>query len=425
MFLGHRRAAVPRRGYRGCTSSAWLASFLGAHSWLLSHFPEQAQADVWSDGPDVSIGGIFAPMGKAKAVDGGYVLDGRWPWSSGIIHDEWTILGAFIEGQTPPKLHMFLIAPGDFTWEDTWHNVGLSASGSHDTVVENAFVPTHRVMPFEWARDGVGPGVESLGSSLYQVPLAPGFSYNAAYVALGAARGAYEYLREWTKSRASSVTGAGVAEHPSTQAELTETAVELDSAQLLLERTGRRILNPAALDLKTRVECRRDNVYSVKVILSALDRMQRMAGARGMYVSNPIQRAWRDAHAIATHVVFNFQTVGEFYGASNSAWSRPHVTPTSEPTTYTVHPMREGTECPPPSHIREGCDTHRPGAHLLAVPQCRRRRRIDVDVRRRCHVLTGVRDCGTRNRRDQGSGDRHGRSATEREVDCHVGPTGR
>ncbi|KQU01954.1 hypothetical protein ASG56_20775 [Rhodococcus sp. Leaf7] len=299
---------------KGCTSSAWLASFLGAHSWLLSHFPEQAQADVWSDGPDVSIGGIFAPMGKAKAVDGGYVLDGRWPWSSGIIHDEWTILGAFIEGQTPPKLHMFLIAPGDFTWEDTWHNVGLSASGSHDTVVENAFVPTHRVMPFEWARDGVGPGVESLGSSLYQVPLAPGFSYNAAYVALGAARGAYEYLREWTKSRASSVTGAGVAEHPSTQAELTETAVELDSAQLLLERTGRRILNPAALDLKTRVECRRDNVYSVKVILSALDRMQRMAGARGMYVSNPIQRAWRDAHAIATHVVFNFQTVGEFYG---------------------------------------------------------------------------------------------------------------
>jgi alkylation response protein AidB-like acyl-CoA dehydrogenase len=68
------------------------------------------------------------------------------------------------------------------------------------------------------------------------------------------------------------------------------------------------------LDLEIRIECRRDNVYAVKLASQALDRMQRMAGARGMYTSNPIQRAWRDVHAIGTHVVFNFQTAGEFFG---------------------------------------------------------------------------------------------------------------
>jgi 3-hydroxy-9,10-secoandrosta-1,3,5(10)-triene-9,17-dione monooxygenase len=42
--------------------------------------------------------------------------------------------------------------------------------------------------------------------------------------------------------------------------------------------------------------------------------MQRLAGARGLYASNPVQRTWRDVHAIATHIVFNFQSAGEFYG---------------------------------------------------------------------------------------------------------------
>lgn len=299
---------------KGCTSTAWVSSFLCAHAWLVSHYDERAQAEVFADGPDVNIGGIFAPMGRAKPVDGGYVLSGRWPWSSGISHDKWTILGSFIEGQSPPQLHLFLMGPGDFTWEDTWHNVGLSASGSHDTVVEGAFVPSHRVIPFAWARDGIGPGVESLNSSLYRIPLASGFSMNAGHVALGSARGAYEYFREWTKTRASGVTGLSVAEHPSMQSDLAETAVELDSAQLLLERSLRRVQHPENLDLAARAEIRRDNVYAVKVAVRAVDRLQRLAGARGLYASNPVQRTWRDVHAIATHVVFNFQSAGEFYG---------------------------------------------------------------------------------------------------------------
>lgn len=298
---------------KGCTSTSWLSSFLNSHGWLVAHFPVQAQEEVWADGPDVNIGGIFAPMGTVTEVEGGYRMSGRWPWSSGIAHNTWTVLGSFIEDQ-PRKLHLFLLGPGDFTWEDSWHNAGLTASGSHDTVVDNAFIPSHRVMPFEWAREGLGPGVELHASSLYHVPLATGFGNNAAHIGLGAVVGAYEHLRDSLKTRASSVSGAGLAQHPVIQAELAETAAQIDAARMLLARTEQHVDHPENFDLALRARCRRDSVYAVKILIEAVDRVQRLAGARGMYTSNPIQRAWRDLHAIGTHVNFNFQAAGEFYG---------------------------------------------------------------------------------------------------------------
>lgn len=299
---------------KGCTSTSWLSSFLNSHGWVVAHFPVQAQEDVWAEGPDVNIGGIFAPMGTVTEVDGGYRMSGRWPWSSGVSHNSWTILGSFIEGQTPPKLHLFLLGPGDFAWEDSWHNAGLTASGSHDTVVDNAFIPSHRVIPFEWVREGLGSGVEFHESTLYRAPLATGFGNNAAHIGLGAVEGAYEHLRESLKTRASSVSGAGLAQHPVIQAGLAETAAQIDVARMLLARTEQHVEHPEALDLDLRARCRRDNVYAVKILIEAIDRVQQLAGARGMYTSNPIQRSWRDLHAIGTHVNFNFQAASEFFG---------------------------------------------------------------------------------------------------------------
>src|SRR5438093_11090111 len=41
-------------------SAGWCCSFLMDHAWLLAHFPEEAQHDVWASHPDALLGAAFA-----------------------------------------------------------------------------------------------------------------------------------------------------------------------------------------------------------------------------------------------------------------------------------------------------------------------------------------------------------------------------
>src|SRR5204863_499851 len=69
---------------RACASSSWnFINFL-SHHLMLGMFPPRAQDEIWGASPDTLIASSFVfPAGKAKKVKGGYVLSGRWPFSSG------------------------------------------------------------------------------------------------------------------------------------------------------------------------------------------------------------------------------------------------------------------------------------------------------------------------------------------------------
>ncbi|MGH7292614.1 MAG: acyl-CoA dehydrogenase family protein, partial [Myxococcota bacterium] len=297
-------AATTKELARGCASSAWCTMFIAAHAWLVCHYPDPAQSEVFADGPDVRVAGIFAPMGRARRVEDGYVLSGEWPWASNIEHSGWLIGGGFVEGDAPPHLHFFLMDSAQFEWRDTWFNVGLCGTGSHTAVVQDAFVPEHRVIPFEYGSEGLGPGVASNPNPMYRTPFPTPFGTLVAMVTLGAVRGAYEQFRDWTRDRASGTTGLGVAERLPVQIALTETAAEIDAAELLLQRCIERSCAPDTLDYRTRVTCRRDANVASRLLIRAIDRLQLVGAARGLMADNPLQRAWRDAHAAAAHILF-------------------------------------------------------------------------------------------------------------------------
>jgi 3-hydroxy-9,10-secoandrosta-1,3,5(10)-triene-9,17-dione monooxygenase len=257
---------------------------------------------------------VFAPTGRARRVDGGFRLSGAWPWASGIEHCDWLVGGAFVEGDAPPHLHFFLLDATQFTWEDTWFNAGLRGTGSHTGVADDAFVPAHRVIGVERASEGLGPGVESNPNPLYRTPFPPPFGALCATVTLGTVRGAYEQFCDWTRDRASGTTGLGAAGRAPVQIALSQTAAQIDAAELLLARVIARSGDPDALDYRTRVTCRRDTGYASQMLVDAVDRLQRLGAARGLLDANPLQRAWRDAHAVASHILFNFDGIGERYG---------------------------------------------------------------------------------------------------------------
>ena len=63
-------------------------------------FDDQAREEVYGTdwvGPRYS--GVISGNGpgKARQVEGGYMLTGRWPFCSGCRHTAWTVLGALAE----------------------------------------------------------------------------------------------------------------------------------------------------------------------------------------------------------------------------------------------------------------------------------------------------------------------------------------
>ena len=70
----------------GCTSTAWVASFYVAHSWIASLFPAEARQEFFAERPWVRAPGPFPPNGTGVAAPGGYRLTGRWKYATGITH---------------------------------------------------------------------------------------------------------------------------------------------------------------------------------------------------------------------------------------------------------------------------------------------------------------------------------------------------
>jgi len=302
-------------GRSTCGSSAWCLSYLADHAYLLALFPEEAQHELWSRNLDVGIATSFAPTGKTTVVDGGYRLSGEWAWASGIRHSDWIIIGSMIFPENGhPDLLLLLVPKTDLTVKDVWHNAGLRASGSNTVVLDDVFVPKHRVVSMGDLREGRAPGAAVNTGAIYSVPIIAASSYALLGPQIGIASGAYERWIAWNKNRVAKYTQAQVARQVTTQIRIAEVAAEIDTASLLVRRSLEVVRTKPKLEISDRVRNRRDFCYSSRVLVSAVDKLMQISGASGLFDTNPMQRAWRDVHTISCHVVMNFEAAAENFG---------------------------------------------------------------------------------------------------------------
>jgi 3-hydroxy-9,10-secoandrosta-1,3,5(10)-triene-9,17-dione monooxygenase len=300
---------------RGCTSTGWCFGFLNLHSWLLGMFPEQAQADVWAEDPDATLAASFAPAGKAEPVEGGYRLSGDWPWASGIDHCGWIIVGGLVlRKDAEPAIRLHLVPRSDFEVRDTWFNVGLRGSGSNNAAISEAFVPEHRTMAIELFRDGTGPGAEVNEEPMYATPMMMAFMSGLCAPAVGAAIGAYEDYREWTREKTATFGGHDVAGSADIQRRLTAAGADIEAARTVLEAAVARADEGPPFTLLDRARNRRDWAWVIAATMRGVDALMQAGGARVLFETNKVQRVWRDVHAISCHLGLNPDTAGVNFG---------------------------------------------------------------------------------------------------------------
>jgi len=304
-------------GKSTCASSAWVLNYFADHACILAHFPDEAQHDVWSENPAACIATSAAPTGKVSVAPGGYRLDGRYSWCSGLAHSQWIMTGGLIfrEGEDHPDMRLFLVPVSQVKQDDTWYCAGWRASGSTTCVLDNVFVPEHRTVSFSRLRDACSPGSKINTNPIYRTPFIAVHSYALLGPALGSARGGYADFVQWTQQRYLTYTQLAIAQHVPVQLKVAEISAQIDAAELLARRALATARNDyTGMSMETRTLLRRDFTYAMRLLREAMDSLIKISGSSGLMDDNSAQRCWRDVHAISSHVVMNWDVPAENFG---------------------------------------------------------------------------------------------------------------
>jgi alkylation response protein AidB-like acyl-CoA dehydrogenase len=292
---------------RGDASAGWCVSIAITSSLLAAYLPDSGRDELFGGGEGVA-SGVWAPRGKARPVDGGVAVSGRWAFCSGISHADMLFAGCMIDNGAPsggsdrPKPSVVALRKDDLEILDTWHTLGLRGTGSHDAVADEVVVPHEHVFSlFD------GP---LLDRPLYRFPVFGFFALSIGAAALGNARAAIDDLVALAAGKSSQGSTRTLAERGSTQAAVATADSSLEAARALYYsgvevawQAAQRDDEPVSVSLRSQL--RLAATHAVRTSAEVVRSMYDLAGGSAIYDDSALQRRFRDAHTATAHFQVN------------------------------------------------------------------------------------------------------------------------
>jgi alkylation response protein AidB-like acyl-CoA dehydrogenase len=304
---------------RGCGSTSWVSFISIATVWIAALFPDEAQREVFQGNPDVRFMGALGMTARARAADGGYVVDGRWAYASNCLHAHWAVLSAPLPNSGAVVPSIMLVPMNELAIEDTWHVVGMRGTGSQTVIAREVFVPAHRALPTEALAKGLSPR-SNTDEFVYRESFAPTAIIAVAAPVLGLAQAALELtLERINKGKPIAYSIYDDARRaPSLQLELAQAATLVETAVLHVRRWCDDIADAARageeLPFVKRAQMRMDLGYAMRCCREAIGLLLNVQGASAFAEANPIQRIWRDLEMASRHGLLAGEIPHEIYG---------------------------------------------------------------------------------------------------------------
>jgi len=301
-----------------CGSSGWTLAVLALHQWEVEFLSDDTIAEIWGKDPNTLLSSAYAPTGEVRPVEGGFMLSGNWPYSSGCDHAQWAIVGGIRPPRGPgevPTLCSFFVPRSEYEIIDDWKVMGLAGTGSKTLRMSNVFVPEHRQHPIFGA---ALPPAESL-SSIYKITFGLVFVEMLAAAAHGMARGVLDQFIERNQTRLGAMDRSKYAENPDVHRYIAETEYVVRSARAL-SHENQRAAHAAACEGREQPSIDKARHFweaakSVHACTEATSRLYSISGAHTIFEGDSLQRLFRDLNSAATHMAFNFNSFGRNYGA--------------------------------------------------------------------------------------------------------------
>lgn len=299
-------------------SAGWVNGVVGVHPYQLAYADPRVGEEIWADDVDVWVASPYAPMGVATPVDGGYIFNGRWGFSSGTDHCDWIILGGMVgdaDGNPlmpPQMLHLILPRKDYEIVEDSWDVVGLRGTGSKDIIIKNAFVPSYRTMDGFKVMDGTAQREAGMTETLYLMPWSTMFPLGISSATIGICEGALAAHLDYQRERVNA-SGTKVKDDPYVMYAIAEAAADINAARQEILANVDRIYDIVdsgkEVSFDDRAAGRRTQIRSVWRAVMAVDQIFPRSGGNAMRMDKPLQRYWRDAHTGLAHAIHSPGTV--------------------------------------------------------------------------------------------------------------------
>lgn len=305
-----------RRLAHGCVSTAWTASFLVMHNWLLTRFPEEAVAEFFGgDRPWALAATPLAPTGTFRPDGDDHLLTGGWEWATGIHHADWVVVHA-VNPEVEFSNRFFAVPADEVTIDDVWHTSGMRGTGSNLVRLEGHRVPGRRSVG---ALDFIGEGRPIDGDALAGLPMAPVLALLAAAPAVGAAEEVVEQYRRRIKERVLAYSpGDRAVDQPAAQMRLAAVMSELSVARLQWDAAVAEVDEAAAsgrrLTIERRGALRLAASDTVRRCRGVINDVALGAGASVYFEDAPFQRHQRDVEMLKGHVIFDWDRTTELAG---------------------------------------------------------------------------------------------------------------
>jgi alkylation response protein AidB-like acyl-CoA dehydrogenase len=299
-------------------ATGWICGIVGVHPWQLAFADPKVQEEIWGEDADTWIASPYAPTGIATPVDGGYIFNGRWQFSSGTDHCDWIFLGAMLGDEKggmampPTMLHMILPRKDYTIVEDSWNVVGLKGTGSKDIIVKDAFVPSYRVMNGDHVIDGTAQRDAGMTDTLYKMPWSTMFPLGISSAVVGIAEGALAAHLDYQRDRVGA-QGTAIKDDPYVLFAIGEAAADINAARQELLSNVDMIWDLVdagkEIDFATRAMVRRTQVRAAWRAVMAVDQIFARSGGNALRMDKPLQQFWRDCHAGLNHAIHVPSTV--------------------------------------------------------------------------------------------------------------------
>jgi 3-hydroxy-9,10-secoandrosta-1,3,5(10)-triene-9,17-dione monooxygenase len=284
-----------------CPSTGWVHMLWTAHMWLLALFPEETQAELWSN-PNTLASSVVSTVGDVVPVDGGFRWTGRGFFSSGVDHCNWLtalvpIKREGVEG--PPEMRWIMLPREDLEIIDDWYTIGLKGTGSKTIVVDDIFIPEQRTVVTTDVEEGISPGSRVHASPMYGAISSANFTAAMAAPAVGTARGFLAAFEDRIRSKSSNVDDGTMVN----MERYASASAEVDAVHAMTLQDAQRFARVPAGDVRAedRAKCRRDQAFTAQTVRKAVNMLYEECGGSALFESSDLQRLWRDVNAAAAH----------------------------------------------------------------------------------------------------------------------------
>lgn len=310
-------------------ATGWVVSNCVFIATLYQFLPPPVFERLLGD-PGAVTCGSFVPPGSARATEDGYLVSGNWTFGSAAHYATSLVAltmltdgGGLVLGENGAPISVLVfLDPKDVTLLDTWHTLGLRATGSTNFTVENLAVPRDHTFVLGPWDSKEGP----FAAPLYRLGLIMD-AVRIANVGVGIARGALDDFVALATDKTPAYTAILTADRATVQERVARAQALIQAGRHTLRATvaegweavrdGGRITGPTCVPMGLA------SSFALDSAVKAVDLLHESAGSTAFRDESPIQRRFRDLQTLRQNAISSwsrYESLGKLILGRPSDW---------------------------------------------------------------------------------------------------------